>query len=298
MGRSCRIPYRAHPPALLCFLLFAVPLGAQERGERQGAVANAHIVGTVIDHESGTPLGAVRVVLGDIEGEETWSGVTDVQGRFRITLIPPGNYEISFSRLAYRTVTESVPVQPEGEVNMRVELIPEAVELEPVVVTTSRRSALQRVGFYDRQRAFRGEFFLREDIEDQNAVTVPELIRMNPAFHVTGTTPETVRIVSLRGGLNLLPGQDPCPPAVFLDGMLLEFDPWTIARPENLAAMEVYSGLMTPAQFYTRGGCGAIVMWTSQENERLGEVEEGGRDRHYLFATIAGVLATLHVLIR
>ncbi|MEX2531273.1 MAG: TonB-dependent receptor [Gemmatimonadota bacterium] len=298
MGRSPRIPYRAHSPALFCILLFALPLGAQERGDDRGGVANAHIVGTVIDHESGAPLGTVRVVLEDSEGEETWSGVTDVRGRFRITLIPSGNYEISFSRLAYRTATEPVPVQPEGEVNMRVELIPEAVELEPVVVTTSRRSPLQRVGFYDRQRAFHGEFFLREDIEDQNAITVPELVRMNPAFHVTGTTPETVRIVSLRGGLNLVPGQDPCPPAVFLDGMLLESDPWTVARPENLAAMEVYAGLMTPAQFYTRGGCGAIVMWTIQEAVPLGEPKEGGRDRRYLFATIAGVLATLHVLIR
>ena len=243
------------------------PLAAQDR---EDSSLSAHVRGLVVDRASEEPVATVRVVLATPSGEEVWAGVTDIQGRFRIPLLSPGNYELTLSRLAYRTTTESILVPPGAEVDVRVQLTSEALELEPVVVTTSRRSQLQAHGFYHRERYFAGEFILREDIEDRNPIVIPDLLRMNPAFRVVGTTQP---VVLGRGG---------CPPAVFLDGMRLEYvvgdetmpNPFTMVQPEQLAAMEVYAGAMTPAQFYTRGACGAVVMWTHQ-----GDLGPGGAGR-------------------
>ena len=247
------------PTALPLLLLVSVPLAAQD------AAANAHIVGVVVDRESENRLATVQVVLETLEGEEVWSGITDARGRFRVSLIPSGTYDISFSRLAYRTTTERVTVASEAEVEMRVQLASEAIELEPVVVMSSRRSALQMVGFFDREQNFDGHFFLREDIEDRNPVTVPDMIRGIPAFQVRDRAPDYPEIVSQRGGLGLMPGgPPPCPPAFFLDGRRMEGPPWDLITPDQLGGMEVYSGMMTPAQFFTENACGAIVMWTIQ----------------------------------
>jgi hypothetical protein len=246
-------------PAALLLLLAPEALPAQV------VAANAHIVGVVVDRESEAPLGTVRVSLADTEGQEVWSGITDNRGRFRISRIPAGTYDLSFSRLGYGTATERVEVASEAEVDVRTQLASEAIELEPVVVTSSTRSVLQTVGFYDRQQRWDGGFFLREDIEDRNPATVPELIRGNSTFQVRGRAPDNLEIVSQRGGLGLIPGgQAACLPAIYVDGRLMADQPWDLITPDRLVAMEVYSTSLTPAQFYSHGGCGSIVMWTMQ----------------------------------
>lgn len=290
------------PPALF-LLLAAAPIAAQ------AAAGNAHVVGVVVDRETDAPLGTVQVVLETAEGQEVWSGVTDTRGRFRISRISPGVYDISFSRLAYGTATERVTVASEAEVEMRAQLATEAIELEPVVVTSSRRSALQTVGFFDRERYFDGDFFLREDIEDRNPLSVPDLVRGLPAFLVTGTTNP---IIVGRDG-PAYPGRGPCPPAVFLDGMPIEYDPYAgrmaddnemdqlqnpfdLVNPDQLAAMEVYSSTSAPAQFYTRGACGAIVMWTLQGNLTPGEAAPT-RSPMRRFLIAGAIVAGIHLIL-
>ena len=62
--------------------------------------------------------------------------------------------------------------------------------------------------------------------------------------------------VSLRG----------CAPAVFLDGMYIPdgaSDVSVLARPSEMAGIEVYTGNNAPLQFQ-RGGCGSLVLWTKR----------------------------------
>jgi hypothetical protein len=280
-------------PIILCALLIPlIPFGtshllAQEREDRPG---NAHLRGLVVDRATEEPVATVRVVLETVAGEEVWTGITDMQGRFRVSLLPPGLYRVTMSRIAYRTTAEEVLVPPGAEVDVRVSLAAEALELEPVVVTSARRSRLQAEGFYHRERYFAGEFLLREDIQDRNPLVVQDLVRMMPAFRVVGTANP---VVLGRGG---------CPPAIFLDGIPLEYapgdesmpNPFNMVQPDQLAAMEVYPGSMTPAQFYSRGACGTIVMWTHQGD--IGP-EGGGRGRKLSsLAWLLGIVAGLHII--
>ncbi|MEX2531912.1 MAG: TonB-dependent receptor [Gemmatimonadota bacterium] len=272
----------------LLVLSAAAPLLAQER---EDSGTNSHVRGLVVDHASEEPLATVRVALTGPQGEQIWAGVSDIQGRFRIPLLPPGGYRLTLSRIAYRTTTEDLLVPPGAEVDVRVQLTPEALEMEPVIVTSARRSRLQAEGFYHRERYFHGEFMLRSEIEDRNPIVIPDLLRMNPAFRVVGTAEP---VVLGRGG---------CPPAVFLDGMRLEYtigdptmpNPFNMVQPDQLAAMEVYAGAMTPAQFYTRGACGAVVMWTHQGDIGPGGAGQGRGLRPLVW--IVAIATGLHLIL-
>jgi hypothetical protein len=280
-------------------LLFfsATGLSAQEREQR--VTHNAHISGVVLDRVTEEPVSAVEIVLRSGADAPVWSGVTDLRGRFRITLLPVGDYQLTFRRLGYATTTESLSVGAGIEADVRVRLGPEAVELESVVVTTTRRSRLDGEGFYQRQRYFQGEFFLREHIEDRNPVVVQDLLRMVPGFHfrmdLRGGSVTPV-VFGGRGCPPEVPGCGGCHPAIFLNGMRMEYapgdpsipDPFEMVPPDQLEAMEVYRGQMTPAQFNTGGACGAIAMWTRIGYDRDHD-EVGRRDRRRP-ALLAGFL--------
>jgi hypothetical protein len=279
-------------------VLFLIPaqVCAQEREER--VTLNAHISGVVLDRVTEEPVSAVEIALVSAAGEGAWSGVTDVRGRFRINLLPVGDYQLTFRRVGYSTTTESLAVGAGMEAEVRVRLSPEAVDLESIVVTTTRRSYLDREGFYLRQRSFHGDFFLREHIEDRNPIVVQDLLTMVPGFRLDRARRHGTISPAVYGG------RGGCLPAVFLNGMEMEYDPgdpsmpdpFDMVQPEQLAAMEVYRGQMTPAQFYTRGACGAIVMWTRLGPDRYDD-EVGPRDRRRPAALAGFLLVGLRLIL-
>lgn len=301
-------PPRPHRPArrytlplfpclVVLFCFGATGLFAQEREGM--ATHNAHIRGVVVDRATEEPISAVEIILASAADERVWAGATDQRGRFRISLLPAGDYELTFRRVGYGTTSESLSVGAGIEAEVRVQLSPRAVDLESIVVTTSRRSRLDGEGFYQRQRYFTGEFFLREDIEDRNPIAVQDLIRMVPGFRVMGGVNPVV--FGSRGCPPEICGG--CAPAVFLNGMRMEYapgdptvpDPFQIVHPEQLEAMEIYSGQMTPVQFYTRGACGAIAMWTRTGDAQYDEEGPRGRLRPALLA--ASLLVGLRLLL-
>ena len=59
-------------------------------------------------------------------------------------------------------------------------------------------------------------------------------------------------------------GGGACLPAVFVDGMLFADGATALDRlvsAQDVAAMEVYVGMQTPAQFQ-RNGCGSVLVWS------------------------------------
>ncbi len=91
------------------------------------------LTGTV--SSEGTPLvGANVVVKGTLRGT-----VTDANGKYTLRL-DAGTYQITFSLLGYAARTESVSLQANEERQLSVELRPQAVESEAVVVVGTRAS--------------------------------------------------------------------------------------------------------------------------------------------------------------
>jgi outer membrane receptor protein involved in Fe transport len=115
-----------------CVLMAGVLAGpllaqAQEESSETGALA-----GVVVDGETGETLpGASVLVAGPQQGAST-----GVDGRYRISDLAPGTYEVEFSFVGYRAKTVTGVEVAGGETTaLDVTLSTEAQELDEVVVT-------------------------------------------------------------------------------------------------------------------------------------------------------------------
>lgn len=94
------------------------------------------ITGIVSDVKTQEPLAGVNVILrGTVRG-----ATTDVQGKYMLTGIPAGIFDISFSLIGYTTQTiQKVSVQPDTTLYLDVSLTQAPIRTEQVVITASRR---------------------------------------------------------------------------------------------------------------------------------------------------------------
>lgn len=102
------------------------------------AMAEAgRLAGTVRDYGTGQPVdgATVRVLGTDVRQ------VTDAEGKFRLTDVPPGRHLVMTEHLAYEDRTDSITVFSDELVGVEVRLSPEAVVLEGLVVTARARGA-------------------------------------------------------------------------------------------------------------------------------------------------------------
>jgi hypothetical protein len=127
---------------------------------------------------------------------------------------------------------------------------------------SARVDGLQRVGFLDRKRNSAGGHFIdSETIEKRNALMFTDLLRTTPGLTVRTDSHNQAMVYSTRAASG-----DGCV-TIWVDG-----SPWrsleggdldTFVKPNEVAAIEVYQGTNTPAQFQTSGqNCAAVVVWT------------------------------------
>lgn len=90
------------------------------------------IRGTVVDEKSREKLWGVNItVLGTLRG-----ATTGQNGEYRIENLQPGTYRLQFSYIGYETLIKTdVVVGPAKPVVLNVELMPEAIEGEEIVIT-------------------------------------------------------------------------------------------------------------------------------------------------------------------
>ena len=110
---------------------------------------NLNVFGKVIDKITKQPLIGANVLVIDTN----YGASTDVNGRFEIKGLPPGEYQLRASIIGYRSITKTdVMVMSGFTVEVIFELEEEAVELEDVVVKsdyfeTSRLDVVSTRGF-------------------------------------------------------------------------------------------------------------------------------------------------------
>ena len=124
---------RLHRTQLLLFLLagmVAVLIAVQV-----GAGTTGTVSGTVKDAQSGTPLSGANVVIGGTK----LTTVTDASGKFVITNIPPGDYEVTAEMVGYAAQkTDAVVVTMDTVASVKFDLIQQAIQETAVVVNRPR----------------------------------------------------------------------------------------------------------------------------------------------------------------
>lgn len=242
----------------------------------------ASIRGRVWDSAADQAVPGARVDLDD--GGRT--ALTDATGSFILGSVTPGQHVLRVEHLGYATLIEPVTARVGQITSLSVRLAPEAVEVEPLVVSVFRDIRLDRVGFYDRKERGEllgiGRFLGQEEIERSSSPRVSQLldnVQLIDMIRVCSVTCLTVprvvgappRMVS-RGG-----GSAPCPADVYIDGTRVRLWRWMgdnsldliagideFLTPTGIAGIEVYRRASElPAEFGgATDGCGAVVIWT------------------------------------
>lgn len=101
---------------------------------------SATIQGSIIDGNTGESLPSANVYIEELQRGAS----TDLDGTFEITDIDPGSYTVTFNFIGYRTVNREIELAADEVLELNIELLPDRVGLDQVVVTGQAGTARQR----------------------------------------------------------------------------------------------------------------------------------------------------------
>ncbi len=123
----------------------------------------AYLVFSVVDAETGAPIPNATVELSPIP----LAAMTDSLGRAALREVPPFEYDIRARHIGFAEQAQALAVEEGQQAEVRIELVTQAVELEPLrVEITGRDPYLLEMGFYERMNLIPdGYFATQEEIE-------------------------------------------------------------------------------------------------------------------------------------
>jgi TonB-linked SusC/RagA family outer membrane protein len=235
---------------LVAGLLCALALGAVTFFNPNPLLAQApgRIIGTVTS-DTGEPLTGTQVVVaGTRQGT-----LTGPEGRYVITGVQPGTYQVRAQRIGYMTGEQQVTVAADQAATANFQLQAEAIGLDAVVVvgytTQERRDISGAVASVS-----------AEQLEDRKVATVEEALRGRIAGVniVSSGEPGRESLVVVRGQ-NFLSA---AAPLYVVDGMYTRQNP--NLNPEDIESVEVLKDASAAAQYGAQSANGVIVIRTKR----------------------------------
>ena len=248
----------------LCFVL-AVTVGAlfsaggtgavQAQATPAGGRTTARLSGTVVDLQTLSPVPAARILLVHPASQaHVAAAESDSAGAFALPPAPYGAYLFRVERIGYKPLldTVSLPVH-EGE-DLTVRMVPEALDLEPIVVRVARTTAYYMRDFETRRVSGSGMFITRDQIERRRARSTSELLQSLGGVRV---------VYGTRGEASLFV-RGTCRPIMYVDGVAIHqavsID--LAAVPDDIEGIEIHSMATIPPQYASFSSCAAILVWT------------------------------------
>lgn len=217
----------------------------------------ARLTGRVIN-AAGAPVANARV---DVQGTGA-AALSRQDGTFGFNDLPSGTQALVVRQLGFEPVEMAVELSSRQPKQVTVTMSKPARVLETVAVTAEKSTAgLDQVGFNRRHKIGFGYFMTTEDIEKRQATRMTDLFRTVPSLRVVPSgmdyVVESARDVGGGGCVRYV--VDGTPYQVLYPGDIDRLMP-----PHEVAAVEVYSGSSTPAEFQQAGGssCTTVVMWS------------------------------------
>jgi hypothetical protein len=216
----------------------------------------ARLTGRVVN-AAGAPVANARV---DVQGTGA-ATLSRQDGSFGFTDLPSGTQSLVVRQLGFEPVETAVELSGRAPKTVTVTMSKPARVLETVAVTAERsKEGLDQVGFNRRQKVGFGYFMDTEDIQKRQATRMTDLFRTVPSLRVVPSGMDYV----VESGRDVQGG---CVRYV-VDGApynaLFPGDIDRLMPPNDVAAVEVYTGSGTPAEFQAPGNtsCTTIVMWS------------------------------------
>ncbi|MCL7966863.1 MAG: TonB-dependent receptor [marine benthic group bacterium] len=165
-----------------------------------GVAQEGAIAGTITDQVTGTGLSTVQVEVLRQDGSVMTGAFSSSRGAFRITGVPAGTYDITFTLPGWEIVSqERVVVRPGATTSVNAALSERSFNLNPITVTTSKRveKAL------DAPAAV--EVVSREDIAERPTVTPVDHVKEQAGVDFVSTGLQSSYVV-VRGFNNVFSG--------------------------------------------------------------------------------------------
>jgi hypothetical protein len=204
---------------------------------------------------SGEPISQARVsIVGD-----SAVMLTDSTGVFALTSIRSGTRMLSVRRLGFEPVEKPVVVHAREPADLTVRLSRAVAVLDTVRIVAKRELDLTRVGFTQRKRTGTGYYMSPEQIERAGAYDLVSLLAQAPMLRRVSDNGKLV--ITGRGV-----GTGSACVRYYVDG-----NEWfggsveDFIRPDEISAIEAYSGTFTPPQFSPgMTSCETVLIWTKQ----------------------------------
>ena len=180
-------------PGRLFALLVLLGLAAAPASAQTGTLA-----GRVMEAETGETIAnaVVRVLVAG--GREVAGDLTDADGRFELQ-VPPGSYEVEVTSLGFATRVIETTVAAQAGEPMSIALVAEAIQLNPIIVSASRRPQKRL------EAPATVETVEKEEIRERAAPTVIDHVKGEAGVDVAQTGLAQSNVVA-RGFNNIFSG--------------------------------------------------------------------------------------------
>jgi outer membrane receptor for ferrienterochelin and colicins len=176
--------------ALGGLLALAAPLTAQ----------GGTVTGRVTSSQTAAPIGGVRVEVLSTSGQVLSGGLSDASGQFRIAGVGTGSYTVVATMIGFDTQRQTgVQVAAGGVTTVNFELVPRALELNPIVVSASKR--VERA----LEAPARVEVVGAREIAERPAVQPVDHLRAVPGVDIVSQGVQSSNVVA-RGFNNIFSG--------------------------------------------------------------------------------------------
>lgn len=216
----------------------------------------------VIRTADGEPIAGARLQV----RESVAGQVSNADGSFELRALPVGTHAIEALAVGYTPLRQAVDITEADTARLLLTMAPVDLTLDAVTVLGERTAPYWKREFESRRRQGLGRFVDEAAIARRNPMMVSDLLAGLP-----GITIRAGRFVSQQQLLMHHSGAL-CTPDVYLDGMLVDITGLGVdafVPASRLMGVEIYrSSVLRPLEFPRLRGCGLIVLWTGDRQQR------------------------------
>jgi hypothetical protein len=217
------------------------------------------VTGRVVDQMTSVPVSGAVVAL-ESSGGPAGRSLTDDEGRFRFEGLDLQTYLVEVEHLAYGTQMKWFTISDVEPLELELGLVPEAIELDALVVSVRSRS-LDRIVTMGVRRDFVG----RIEIEQLQgtARNVGDVVRTMPGVRVQNVRDQFGQMrLCIEGRRSYSRGCDSV--LVVIDGMVSDPDVLEDLPPNIIESIEFIPAVVAGIRYGWRSGSGVLEITTTR----------------------------------